>query len=131
MTAAVQSMIATDVSDLYIDVIDRFFDSVDVVKGVAAVGLNGPMNRGRALDRAQCFDPDRCIDEDHKRGRRRDLGRSISSFTCPIIAFNSSIRLRRTISFSESTTVSVLDSVPRSMRASSRSGSGCRVLYAR
>jgi len=61
------------------------------------------VQRHWTLSRAECPDPDRCVEEDHERERRRDLGRSISSFTSPIIAFNWSMRLRRINSCRETT----------------------------
>lgn len=80
-----------------------------------------------ALGPPECRNPHRCVDHDHRRGRRgrrREDARSTSSLTRPIISFSSSIRLRRMSSRSDRTTVSVLDVNPRSLRASSMRGSG-------
>src|SRR4051794_26304216 len=78
----------------------------------AGVEESRKMLRRGALTRAQRFDPNGRVDEDHDDGRRRDLGRSISRLMCPIIALSSSMRFRRTTSCSESTTASVSDSAP-------------------
>src|SRR5689334_19934530 len=73
-------------------------------------------------------DPDRRVDDDHAAlflfGRRRDLGRSMSSRTAPIRVFSSSIRRRRMRSLSETMTVSVFDLNPSSFCASSINSEG-------